>query len=168
MDGAKLHPLIAPGAPWVVGEQGALLAPLPKPLSSYPHTPTHPQARPTLRLPGIFPLSAAGFEHLQAAMERLTLNDASGAAAPALPVLVGLVPPPLTVALLRSLHSCEPLQGLHAVPRWPLPSRPPAVTVRRENSNALGAGFRCGFLGLLHMDVSRACAGALAAPPPAL
>lgn len=29
-----------------------------------------------------------------------------------------------------------------------------AVTVRRENSNALGAGFRCGFLGLLHMDVS--------------
>lgn len=30
----------------------------------------------------------------------------------------------------------------------------PAVTVRRENSNALGAGFRCGFLGLLHMDVS--------------
>jgi translation elongation factor EF-4 len=30
-----------------------------------------------------------------------------------------------------------------------------AVTVRRENSNALGAGFRCGFLGLLHMDVSK-------------
>lgn len=28
---------------------------------------------------GIFPLSAAGFEQLQAAMERLTLNDASGA-----------------------------------------------------------------------------------------
>ncbi|KAL4425285.1 hypothetical protein ABPG75_009301 [Micractinium tetrahymenae] len=55
---------------------------------------------------GIFPLSAAGFEQLQAAMERLTLNDAS-------------------------------------------------VTVRRENSNALGAGFRCGFLGLLHMDVFR-------------
>lgn len=27
---------------------------------------------------GIFPLSAAGFEQLQAAMERLTLNDASG------------------------------------------------------------------------------------------
>lgn len=51
-------------------------------------------------------MSAAGFEHLQAAVERLTLNDAS-------------------------------------------------VTVRRENSAALGAGFRCGFLGLLHMDVFR-------------
>lgn len=28
-----------------------------------------------------------------------------------------------------------------------------SVSVKRENSNALGAGFRCGFLGLLHMDV---------------
>lgn len=55
---------------------------------------------------GIFPLGAAGFDQLQAAMARLTLNDAS-------------------------------------------------VAVKRENSNALGAGFRCGFLGLLHMDVFR-------------
>ncbi|KAL6778730.1 EFG11 [Auxenochlorella protothecoides x Auxenochlorella symbiontica] len=30
-----------------------------------------------------------------------------------------------------------------------------SVAVRRENSNALGAGFRCGFLGLLHLDVFR-------------
>eukprot|EP00803_Ostreobium_quekettii_P002159 evm.model.scf_67.1 EVM.evm.TU.scf_67.1 scf_67:878-3586(+) len=30
-----------------------------------------------------------------------------------------------------------------------------SVTVRRENSNALGSGFRCGFLGMLHMDVFR-------------
>lgn len=28
-----------------------------------------------------------------------------------------------------------------------------SVSFKRENSNALGAGFRCGFLGLLHMDV---------------
>ena len=28
-----------------------------------------------------------------------------------------------------------------------------SVVFKRENSNALGAGFRCGFLGLLHMDV---------------
>lgn len=28
-----------------------------------------------------------------------------------------------------------------------------SVMFKRENSNALGAGFRCGFLGLLHMDV---------------
>lgn len=40
------------------------------------HGPPHPPSPA-----GIFPLSAAGFEQLQAAMERLTLNDASGAAA---------------------------------------------------------------------------------------
>lgn len=55
---------------------------------------------------GIFPINASGFDQLRAAMEKLTLNDAS-------------------------------------------------VTVKRENSNALGAGFRCGFLGLLHLDVFR-------------
>ena len=55
---------------------------------------------------GIFPVGASEFDLLQAAMHKLTLNDAS-------------------------------------------------VVYRRENSNALGAGFRCGFLGLLHMDVFR-------------
>jgi translation elongation factor EF-4 len=29
----------------------------------------------------------------------------------------------------------------------------PAVTIYKESSAALGSGFRCGFLGLLHMDV---------------
>lgn len=29
----------------------------------------------------------------------------------------------------------------------------PAVTVTRESSSSLGNGFRCGFLGILHMDV---------------
>jgi len=29
----------------------------------------------------------------------------------------------------------------------------PAVTVARESSSTLGNGFRCGFLGILHMDV---------------
>lgn len=28
-----------------------------------------------------------------------------------------------------------------------------SVTVRKETSIALGPGFRCGFLGMLHMDV---------------
>lgn len=28
-----------------------------------------------------------------------------------------------------------------------------SVTVRKETSVALGPGFRCGFLGMLHMDV---------------
>jgi translation factor GUF1, mitochondrial len=28
-----------------------------------------------------------------------------------------------------------------------------SVTVRKETSAALGPGFRCGFLGMLHMDV---------------
>lgn len=28
-----------------------------------------------------------------------------------------------------------------------------SVTVKKENSVALGPGFRCGFLGMLHMDV---------------
>ncbi|KAG2483434.1 hypothetical protein HYH03_017688 [Edaphochlamys debaryana] len=30
-----------------------------------------------------------------------------------------------------------------------------SVVVKRENSDALGPGFRCGFLGMLHMDVFR-------------
>jgi translation elongation factor EF-4 len=29
----------------------------------------------------------------------------------------------------------------------------PAVKIEKESSAALGNGFRCGFLGLLHMDV---------------
>lgn len=29
----------------------------------------------------------------------------------------------------------------------------PAVSIFKESSAALGNGFRCGFLGLLHMDV---------------
>ena len=29
----------------------------------------------------------------------------------------------------------------------------PAVVIQKESSSALGNGFRCGFLGLLHMDV---------------
>merc|ERR1719449_332035 len=29
----------------------------------------------------------------------------------------------------------------------------PAVEAKREGSDVLGAGFRCGFLGLLHLDV---------------
>lgn len=29
----------------------------------------------------------------------------------------------------------------------------PAVTIEKESSAALGNGFRCGYLGLLHMDV---------------
>ncbi len=28
-----------------------------------------------------------------------------------------------------------------------------SVTVQKEQSDALGTGFRCGFLGMLHMDV---------------
>jgi translation elongation factor EF-4 len=31
----------------------------------------------------------------------------------------------------------------------------PAVTYMRESSATLGSGFRCGFLGMLHMDVFR-------------
>ena len=55
---------------------------------------------------GVYPLSPSGYEQLAAAMDRLTLNDAS-------------------------------------------------VSVKKESSSALGAGFRCGFLGLLHLDVFR-------------
>jgi GTP-binding protein LepA len=53
---------------------------------------------------GLFPTSADQFENLRAAVDRLTLNDASVSTAP-------------------------------------------------ETSAALGPGFRCGFLGLLHADV---------------
>ena len=51
--------------------------------------------RPVPHAAGLFPISGADFEALNAAVERLTLNDAS-------------------------------------------------VSVKRENSAALGAGFRCG------------------------
>ena len=50
---------------------------------------------PSLHAAGLFPISGADFEALNAAVERVTLNDAS-------------------------------------------------VSVKRENSAALGAGFRCG------------------------
>jgi elongation factor 4 len=53
---------------------------------------------------GLFPAQSSDFEALNAAIEKLTLNDAS-------------------------------------------------VHVEKESSVALGLGFRCGFLGILHMDV---------------
>lgn len=53
---------------------------------------------------GIYPIDNSEFEPLRAAIEKLTLNDAS-------------------------------------------------VTVEKKSSAALGLGFRCGFLGLLHMEV---------------
>jgi translation factor GUF1, mitochondrial len=53
---------------------------------------------------GVFPASADAYTQLSAAIERLTLNDAS-------------------------------------------------VVVKKDHSDALGAGFRCGFLGPLHLDV---------------
>ena len=74
-------------------------------LKQHPVTPLPGFREPkSMVFAGIFPVNAAGFDLLQAAMQRLTLNDAS-------------------------------------------------VIAKRENSNALGAGFRCGFLGLLHMEV---------------
>jgi hypothetical protein len=45
--------------------------------------PLHASAAAAASPAGIFPLSAAGFEHLQGAVERLTLNDASGERLPA-------------------------------------------------------------------------------------
>lgn len=56
----------------------------------------------------MFPVSGADFEALNAAVERLTLNDAS-------------------------------------------------VAVQRENSAALGAGFRCGYVLLFRESVFAAC-----------
>jgi small GTP-binding protein len=53
---------------------------------------------------GVFPAAADAYAQLSAAVERLTLNDAS-------------------------------------------------VSVKKDHSDALGAGFRCGFLGPLHLDV---------------
>ncbi len=53
---------------------------------------------------GIYPVDTNEFQHLQEAIEKLILNDAS-------------------------------------------------VTIEKTSSAALGIGFRCGFLGLLHMDV---------------
>lgn len=66
-----------------------------------PYTLSHPAHA---HAPGLYPGSADEYEALSAAIERLSLNDAS-------------------------------------------------VTVRKETSDALGAGFRCGFLGPLHLEV---------------
>ncbi|KAI3434957.1 hypothetical protein D9Q98_003011 [Chlorella vulgaris] len=112
-----LAPNPTPTGQLLTGQVGYMLVGMKDTRSARVGDTWHHQRRPVPALPGfkpaksmvfagIFPLSAAGFEQLHAAMDRLTLNDAS-------------------------------------------------VTVRRENSNALGAGFRCGFLGLLHMDVFR-------------
>lgn len=43
----------------------------------------------------------------------------------------------------------SPRPRLHLPP----PLTPASVVVRRENSDALGPGFRCGFLGMLHMEI---------------
>ncbi len=55
---------------------------------------------------GLFPISTEQHEHLQVALDKLSLND-------------------------------------------------PAFTYEPESSNALGLGFRCGFLGTLHMEIVR-------------
>jgi len=85
---------------------------------------------------GLFPTSSADFEDLRDAMEKLTLNDAS--------VSVQVVI--YSVAVCVCLHG-NPNMFLGADL---LNSR---STVQMESSVALGMGFRCGFLGVLHMDV---------------
>ena len=79
-----------------------------RPMVLCPPSPPYPcrsEQHPWQVFAGVFPMeSGDGFESLQSAINRLTLNDAS-------------------------------------------------VSVQRESSVALGMGFRCGFLGLLHMEV---------------
>ncbi|CAD6340300.1 unnamed protein product [Miscanthus lutarioriparius] len=54
--------------------------------------------------------------------------------------------------LHQAKRTVEPLPALsHAIEK--LTCNDASVSVTKETSNALGMGFRCGFLGLLHMDV---------------
>ena len=115
---------------------------------------------------GIFPLSADGFEQLQAAMERLTLNDASGGAistwlgaaaagacaawlACVLRSLVALTSTPPTLTLAHAQHTRAPCPS-HRAPReqqcaWrrlPLWLPGSAAHGRELRAGAIGTG--CG------------------------
>lgn len=94
-------------------------------------------------LEGLFPVDGGEFDQLQTASLRppvdtsRILSSDGLASFPAPPAR-----PPLLTPLNRRFQAMEQLTLNDS-----------SVTVHRENSDALGAGYRCGFLGLLHLEV---------------
>ncbi|KXK27270.1 MAG: Elongation factor 4 [candidate division WS6 bacterium OLB20] len=68
--------------------------------------------------------------------------------------LPGYMPPkPMVYASLYPIDADDFPQFQEALEKLAL--NDPAITFQKENSQALGSGFNCGFLGLLHMEITQ-------------
>ena len=91
---------------------------------------------------GVYPIDPSDYENLRASLEKLQLNDASLTFEDVKPMVFAGVYPIEAEDFEDLRSSLEKLQLNDA-----------SLTFSPESSVALGFGFRCGFLGLLHMEI---------------